>query len=393
MSGNSVDSFSMETAMKRNLRLSRRSAAFTLVELLVVIAIIGVLVALLLPAVQAAREAARRTQCVNNVKQMMLGMQNHESAKRAFPSGGVSPWPHIEDFLTDSKPGVANSNVSGTPLGPDKQGLSWAFQILPYLEGQGLYNLKTTAQVESASVSMYHCPSRRPPTRYLGVGAILMDYAAAVPFRTVGELGPAVYNAAMQPSPDGGTKACGAAQMWSAASGGPRFQVSTDSTPDINKKTAAGNTTAGTLGASYAPSMGVIVRSDYCALCDDQKRRTGFYTRVSFNQILDGSSNTMVVCEKKLTPSLYDVGDWHDDKGWSDGWDPDTIRTTVCIPGADDESTGSAEAYKFGSAHAAGMNAGFADSSVRTIGYDVDVEVFNFLGHRADEQSIDAGTL
>jgi prepilin-type N-terminal cleavage/methylation domain-containing protein len=123
MSGNSVDSFSMETVMKRrNLRSSRRSAAFTLVELLVVIAIIGVLVALLLPAVQAAREAARRTQCVNNIKQMMLGMQNHESAKKAFPSGGVAPWPRIEDFLTDSKPGIENSNVSGTPLGPDKQG-------------------------------------------------------------------------------------------------------------------------------------------------------------------------------------------------------------------------------------------------------------------------------
>lgn len=380
--------------MKRcNSHSKRSSAAFTLVELLVVIAIIGVLVALLLPAVQAAREAARRTQCVNNVKQMMLGMQNHESAKRAFPSGGISPWPRIEDFLTDSKPGVANTGTTGTPLGPDRQGLSWAFQILPYLEGQGLHNLKTTAQIETATVPMYHCPSRRPPTRYLGVGAILMDYAAAVPFRTAGEMGQTVYNAALQPSADWGTKACSAAQMWSAASGGPRFQVSTDSTPDINSKTTAGSTTAATLGASYAPSMGVIVRSNHCTLCAAQKQQTGFYTRISFNQIVDGSSNTMVVCEKKLTPSLYDTGAWHDDKGWSDGWDPDTIRTTICYPGADDESTSAAEAYKFGSAHAAGMNAGFADSSVRTLTYDIDLELFNYLGHRADEQSIGSGTL
>lgn len=70
---------------------SRHSRGFTLVELLVVIAIIGVLVALLLPAVQAAREAARRTQCVNNVKQMALGAANYESAHKVFPPGRRDP--------------------------------------------------------------------------------------------------------------------------------------------------------------------------------------------------------------------------------------------------------------------------------------------------------------
>src|SRR4051812_3839417 len=95
---------------------AKREAGFTLVELLVVIAIIGVLVALLLPAVQAAREAARRSECLNHIKQVMLGMQNHVSAKRVFPSGGIQPNPEILNYLTGSK----NTPPSGAPLGPDK---------------------------------------------------------------------------------------------------------------------------------------------------------------------------------------------------------------------------------------------------------------------------------
>ena len=101
------------------------SRGFTLVELLVVIAIIGILVALLLPAVQAAREAARRAQCQNHLKQMALGMLNHESANKFLPVAG---WCAVR---------------SGDPdegYGRDQPG-GWPYNLLSYIEEQALHDL------------------------------------------------------------------------------------------------------------------------------------------------------------------------------------------------------------------------------------------------------------
>lgn len=106
------------------MRGSRRSlrGGFTLVELLVVIAVIGILVALLLPAVQAAREAARRTQCANNLKQMGLGLHNYHDVFNRLPMGLVGGGP-------------------GQPSGsPNDDGFGWACAILPYIEQQPLYD-------------------------------------------------------------------------------------------------------------------------------------------------------------------------------------------------------------------------------------------------------------
>src|SRR5262245_42770934 len=100
---------------------------FTLVELLVVIAIIGVLVSLLLPAVQSSREASRRTMCQNNLKQMGLAFHQHHDALQVFPTGG---W----DWMTPP------TYVNGAPATGSAQQAGWGFQILPYIEQTAVWN-------------------------------------------------------------------------------------------------------------------------------------------------------------------------------------------------------------------------------------------------------------
>jgi prepilin-type N-terminal cleavage/methylation domain-containing protein/prepilin-type processing-associated H-X9-DG protein len=151
--------------MKR--RLSDR-VAFTLVELLVVIAIIGILVALLLPAVQAARESARRTQCQNHLKQLGLACQNHHSSLNIFPDAGES-W-------SVGRTGQGTSPNLHTPKTAPEQYWGWLYQILPYMEQEALWNEGDDAVVQKTPVPAYFCPSRRRPMVIGGTRAV-NDYA------------------------------------------------------------------------------------------------------------------------------------------------------------------------------------------------------------------------
>ncbi len=131
------------------VRRKHSEPGFTLVELLVVIAIIGVLVALLLPAVQAAREAARRTQCISNLKQLSIGLLNYESANNAFPIGFEYP-------------------DTSNPATMQNMGANWTVLLLPYIEQQAVYDQfdfdgfisdQLNSQPRNASLSVMLCPT------------------------------------------------------------------------------------------------------------------------------------------------------------------------------------------------------------------------------------------
>lgn len=138
-----------------NMKKFPTQRGFTLVELLVVIAIIGILIAMLLPAVQQVREAARRTTCMNNLRQLSLGMHLHHDSIGVFPDGGINwfdPWRTVADGVPNTAP---------------NQNWGLFYQLLPYIEQNNLYDLTTPTShaadnvIRATPVSTFHCASRR----------------------------------------------------------------------------------------------------------------------------------------------------------------------------------------------------------------------------------------
>ena len=167
---------------------SQGRIGFTLVELLVVITIIGILIALLLPAVQAAREAARMAQCSNNLKQLALGCMTHESLTKRFPSDG---W--------------GFSWAGDADLGNDwRQPGGWLYNVLPYIEQQALHDLggglgfttpgygtppaklAVNRQRCATALSTFYCPTRRKVMAYPWVVSSQIINASPVSGTAVG---------------------------------------------------------------------------------------------------------------------------------------------------------------------------------------------------------------
>jgi prepilin-type N-terminal cleavage/methylation domain-containing protein/prepilin-type processing-associated H-X9-DG protein len=381
-------------AMQMRFRRLRVGPGFTLVELLVVIAIIGILVALLLPAIQAARETARRTQCRNNLKNIGLAILNFENARKVFPTAGATflhPGFQLEQNIEDGK-----------PLGPDRQGLGWGFQILPYIEETAAYQITRTEDLERIVLPFYVCPSRRLPrtawSESFKVVYAFMDYAGAVP---------CTYK-----TPDRVDKY------------DPRIAVPLTA-PTLQKllpsfyggEAATGNLTV----PDHTLYDGVIVRCPWNWLRTDTttgKQIGKFLSNVTglvtSSRITDGTSKTFMIAEKYVRSDNYDgsmggINRASDDRGWTDGFDADIMRSSCFVPiqdgdpigwdttlGAyfdDDGATpfaGFSNVNHFGSAHTSGINAVFADGSVHSFGYDIDAVVFNALGSRNGDESIPA---
>jgi len=286
---------------------SGRHRGFTLIELLVVIAIMGVLIGMLLPAVQKVRESANRLSCQNNLKQIALSFHNHHDQFGFFPSGG---------WYDYSPPTYSN----GVPAVGAGQQAGWGFQILPFIEadptwrgGQATTDAGRAVVAIGAPNKTFFCPTRRPP-------------------QTI------------------------------------------------------------TYRDSYSPPLtGGDITHALCDYAASNKDGTGVvrqFDPVRIGDITDGTSNTLLVSEKRINLAYLGQKQTDDNQGYTVGFNLDTVRKTTKGPAPDYRAQFGDGNGQFGSSHPSRLNAAFADGSVHTIDYNIDPLIFRYLGDRSDSQVI-----
>ena len=335
--------------------ISNPKFAFTLVELLTVITIIGILISLLIPAVQAAREAARRTQCSNHLKQLGLACLMHESMHGWLPTNGWG-WGWIGD--------------ADRGFGPRQPG-GWLYNILPYLEQQALYSLargntgssdpaklRLAAEMMKTPLTVTICPSRRR--------------AQAYRFDKPSSETP--YNATWNSSTDSTV-------------------AKTDYAINAGGLTSNGVDACDTQGPSSIPTD-----DNWTGACTSMTGVSFQRSTVAIADIRDGTTNTYLIGEKFLNTELYQTGThWADNGPMYTGIDKDTTgcptRTRPPSPDQDGGGVLGFKVFHYGSAHPAASNAVFCDGSVRSLSYWIDPELHHRLGHRADGQPVDMSRL
>ncbi len=321
-------------------RLRPRRPGFTLIELLVVIAIIGVLIALLLPAVQAAREAARRAQCTNNLKQLGLAAHNYESANGSFPYAFAWQWCSADSLCAGS---VGNHH---SPL----------VALLPFMEQAPLFNAynSTTAMftdanstISATGVSTIWCPSDG------SINNAIWLYGAGQ-----------IYN--NQTHPMRYTNYKGSLGCWT-----------------LGSVTGAPGSSAQRLTALQNQN-GLIVSIGYGGAAEQAiPSRAGVHrASVRIAEITDGTSNSIAFSEHAhglLSKTDYSPGSFYDWGWWTSGNLGDTVFTEYYPPnwqkrGPNIAGIDQAGAYINGASsfHPGGVNVGMADGSVKFIKDTVD---------------------
>ncbi|QDU90774.1 hypothetical protein Pla175_41870 [Pirellulimonas nuda] len=341
----------MHVPTSRLRRALQRSAGFTLVELLVVIAIIGILVALLLPAVQAAREAARRTQCINIEKQLLLGLQLHHDTAQAFPNGTSIP---------------ANGRT----------GPSWITDILPHMEEQPTYDT-----IYDFLVLKSNTPGTQAP---LAVQEIVRQSKPAFrcPSSQMAEADtdPALANS-RNPLQFGTSNYRGCRGV--RDNGGNNGLATTQS---LNFTLA---------GQSNAIPIGQLIGVLYPGSPDRIEKPT------SIRKITDGTSHTIIIGEVEMLvppaniPSNVEL--WETNKGTDDGqyrWPTwpgthgDKDDTLFNMWALDRAAVNWFDRDAASSAHPGGAVYGFCDGSGHFITESIDWEVYAGLGTRAGGETL-----
>lgn len=337
----------------------RKRVAYTLVELLVVIAIIGILVALLLPAVQSSRETARKTQCKNNLRQMGTAFLNHESAHGFLPTSG---WGY--KWVGDPSAGYGIDQPGG-----------WAYNILAYTEysdlretGPRLADLRPAIALGGAPkppppkvtlvttpIPLFSCPSKRPQPLFP------LD-ASSFDRQTL------AYNL---------TTCTVSADCW-VVRGDYRANSGNRGPQDEPGPALFQDTTTRSWPISSRTHNGISFQR----------------SRVRVAMIHDGASKTLMIGEKFLDTSRYATGtDTADDQCVFSGHDNDNngytgdVRSDGSTPFRPqrDVASNSKYPFHFGSPHVEGLHLAYCDGSVHFAEYEIDDDVWIKLGGRNDE--------
>ena len=347
-------------------------AAFTLVELLVVIAIIGILIGMLLPAVQQVREAARRSACQNNMRQIGLAAMNYESALGSFPNAG------------DCSDSYWNLQEQRQPCF-GKENMGWSWQILDYIEGNNLANVRPTRGVWE------EVPDGEKAAAEVGIEALICPSRGRRVTIKAQHLFPVVQN-----------DYAGCIAAWADEDGFHPFHgfQFTPGTPDVSRE-------------EQFTWRGLIVKGRHFSNpdCDTIAE----YNKIGTRDAFDGLSNTILFMEKAVNARFYDFvettpyEDWWESGmfhnadystmrlatlgapgGWWAGSEPvPLLNDSQPRPDSWVQSSGRTREIGFGSAHPGVTNSVFGDGSVRSVRNSVQTIIVNRLARRADGDTID----